>query len=132
MMANAKTAGFNSLGLEPGDVDTLDQIATTGDSQMSDIASGLRVDPSTATQAVERLVQKGLVTRRSEPNDKRVTLVSFTAAGLEVLTEARERRTALATRLLARFSQEDQETIGRLWPMLADAISAELATEDNT
>ena len=127
MLTDATATGHNKLRLETGDVDTLDQISSTGESPMSAIAAGLHVDPSTATRAVDRLVERGLVSRRRDPDDTRSILVSFTTAGFEVLTEANERRIALAMRLLDRFSPEEQDAIGRLLPMVADAISSELA-----
>lgn len=126
MLADAAATGFNELGLETGDVDTLDQVAATAESTMSAIAAGLRVEPSTATRAVQRLADKGLVARRRDPNDARVTLVQVTAAGIAVQAEAQARRTALAGRLLDRFDPADKATIGRLMPQLADAIIAEL------
>jgi len=131
ILAFAESTGLNELGLEPGDVDTLDQVAATGESTMSAIAAGLRVERSSATRAVSRLVDKGLVVKRRDPNDARVTLVSFTAPGVAVQAEARARRTAMAARLLARFDEADQATIGRLLPELADAIIDELGATNS-
>ena len=129
LLADANAAGRNKRKLETGDIDALDLISTTGESPMATIAAGLRVEPSTATRAVDRLEERGLVTRRRDPDDSRSVLVSFTTAGFEALAEARERRMRRAMQLLQRFDRDEQETIARLLPMVADAIAKELSSD---
>ena len=51
--------------LEPGQMDTLDLLAQQPAWRMSELAEALRVDPSTATRAVQRLVRAGLAERGS-------------------------------------------------------------------
>ncbi|MGI9596440.1 MAG: MarR family winged helix-turn-helix transcriptional regulator [Acidimicrobiales bacterium] len=123
-------ADADCAGLEAGDVDTLDQIALIdGTAQMSDIADGLRVDKSTATRAVARLVEEGLAGRHRDPDDARVIRVTLTAEGARVQAEVRRSRLDFAMRLLEGFTAEEQEAIGRLLPMLANAIAAELGCQ---
>jgi len=117
-------------GLEAGDVDTLDQIAAVdGAAQMSDIAAGLRVDRSTATRAVGRLVAEGLADRTRDPSDARIIRVTLTAEGATLQEQLRESRLAFTMRLLEGFTSDEQQAIGRLLPMLANAIAAELGAE---
>lgn len=122
MLTTARAAGLNEQRLEVGDVDALEQIALVGERSMSDLAGGLRVDPSTATRAVDRLVDRGLVVRRRDATDARRMIVALTEAGMVTQTEAAKRRTGLAVRLVKRFADEDQDEVGRLFPMLAAAI----------
>jgi DNA-binding MarR family transcriptional regulator len=126
LLAKANAEGRNPRQLETGDVDTLDLISTSGESPMSTIAAGLHVDPSTATRAVDRLVERGLVTRRRDPADSRSVLVAFTHEGFAALAEARERRITRAMQLLRQFEPDEQDALGRLLPMVADAIATEL------
>lgn len=64
--------------LEPGQWDTLDLLVRQPTWRMSELADGLRVDPSTATRAVQRLLKTGLAERHSCVDDGRVVLVSAT------------------------------------------------------
>lgn len=115
------------LRLEVGDVETLDQIASAeGQAQMSDLADEMGVAPSTITKAVDRLVAKGLAARQQDPDDGRVYRVALTEAGERAHATARDRRVIFVCRVLERFSPEDREAIGRLMPLLACALAAEL------
>ena len=55
--------GAGKDALEPGQVDTLDLLVQQPAWRMSDLADALRVDPSTATRAVQRLERSGLAER---------------------------------------------------------------------
>src|SRR5204862_6141795 len=52
--------GAGADALEPGQVDTLELLVNKDAWRMSELADALRVDPSTATRAVQRLVKAGL------------------------------------------------------------------------
>lgn len=70
-------------GTEPLDValgDALDVIVENEPIRMGDLAAALRVDASTATRTVARLIDAGLA-RRSEGEDRRVVQVAATPAG---------------------------------------------------
>ena len=62
--------------IEPGQMDTLDLLVQQPAWRMSELAEALRVDPSTATRAVHRLVRAGLADRGSGAADGRVVMVS--------------------------------------------------------
>jgi DNA-binding MarR family transcriptional regulator len=52
-----------------------------GQIRMSDIAADLQVTLATATGLVDRLVEKGLVARESQPDDRRVVLCRLSESG---------------------------------------------------
>jgi DNA-binding MarR family transcriptional regulator len=54
---------------------------------MGRIAEVLCTDGSTVTWIVDRLEERGLVERRSDPNDRRVRLVALTSEGRRVRDE---------------------------------------------
>lgn len=122
MLTTAKAAGLNERHLDTGDVDALEHIALAGEQSMSQLARSLRIDPSTATRTVDRLVHKNLACRRRDPDDARRQIVALTPAGSAAQGESARRRTALALRLVKRFELEEQDEIGRLWPSLGAAI----------
>ncbi len=51
---------------------------------MNDLSLKMRVANSTMTRMVDQLVQKGLVNRSADPQDRRIVLVSLTDHGKEV------------------------------------------------
>jgi DNA-binding MarR family transcriptional regulator len=59
-----------------------------------------QVSAPTATKVVGRLHGAGLVERRPDPADRRVSLVALTPAGEHLLTEIRDRKTAWLTQRL--------------------------------
>lgn len=52
-----------------------------GPMRMSDLAADLGVTLATATGLVDRMVEKGVVTRQDHPDDRRVVLCSLTQTG---------------------------------------------------
>ena len=67
---------------------------------MGTLADEEQVAAPTTTKIVEKLHASGLVERVGDPADRRVTLVSLTTAGRDLLADIRARKTAwLSTRL---------------------------------
>ncbi len=122
------TPAFDEGGdrLESSEIDTLDQVASIGQVRMSEIATGLLVDRSTATRAVDRLVERGLAVRHQDPQDARASLVTLTTAGKSAQADSATWRTASTVRLLERFELEDQSRIADLLSRLASAVASEL------
>ncbi len=112
--------------LESGEVDTLDQIAWTSPSQMHEIASGLQVDASTATRAVDRLIRRGLVERARDPDDGRYVSVWITADGRRVHSALLARRLEFVAAVLDEFDDCDRAALLRLLPALAEAVASVL------
>ena len=57
--------------------------------RMSDLAWALRLAPSNITHRVSRLEKRGLLVRRTDPDDGRVVLARITPKGLRLLRDAR-------------------------------------------
>jgi DNA-binding MarR family transcriptional regulator len=84
---------------------------------MGDLAEALRVDPSTATRAIQRLEKLDLARRSALPSDGRVVTVSVTPAGRERHAIISERRLKAMSQILSRFSPTElvalEELLGR-------------------
>ena len=75
-------------------------VRARGPVTLGELASFEQVAPPTMTKVVEKLESRGFVTRRVDPDDRRVARVTVTAAGTRYLDRSRARRTAwLAARL---------------------------------
>jgi DNA-binding MarR family transcriptional regulator len=108
--------------LEPGQWDTLDLLVQAGAWRMSDLAEALRVDPSTATRAVQRLVRAGLAERSTDAADGRVVMVSATAAGHERHEAIARRRRQTMECMLSAFDAEERRTLAGLLERFVAAL----------
>ncbi len=83
---------------------TLVVLVSRGPQRVSDLARELAVTSSTAVRMCNRLVRKGLVTRRERPDDRRVAWITLTAAGQALVGEATRRRREGLAELVAELS----------------------------
>lgn len=87
-------------GLSMSKIDCLFHLAIRGEIATSELGELVGLSPSAMTSAVDRLVDKGLVTRRIDESDRRVTMLAATPAGCGVIAES-------MTRLAAGFSDTE-------------------------
>ncbi|MBP0602481.1 MarR family winged helix-turn-helix transcriptional regulator [Aeromonas sanarellii] len=66
------------------------------------------------TARLDKLAQRGLITRQAAPDDRRSLLVNLTDAGLALVDEAVERHLANERRLLAPLTGEEQAQLAGL------------------
>jgi DNA-binding MarR family transcriptional regulator len=119
---------------------TLVVLASRGPQRMVDLAGALDVTPPTAGRMCDRLLRKGLIRRHRARADRRVVLVSITAAGREVVDQATARRRALIADILGQLPAERQAAVAgaleefaaaagevpdREWPAAAAAVPAD-------
>jgi DNA-binding MarR family transcriptional regulator len=116
--------GGGDDALEQGQMDTLDLLAQQCDWRMSDLAEALRVDPSTATRAVQRLVNVGLAVRRPCGSDGRVVMVAITPAGFARHAEVAARRSEVMRHMLGAFTPAER-------PLLAELLERFVASIDD-
>jgi len=106
--------GAGEDSLEPGQVDTLELLVRQDAWRMSELADALRVDPSTATRAVQRLVKAGLAERTANHDDGRVVMVSATPAGCERHTAIVGLRRRTLSTMLATYDSEERRLFADL------------------
>ena len=85
---------------------------------LSQLAVAERVQPPTITRVVDSLVQKGLVTRLVDEEDRRVAWVSATTEGRALVETTRRRRDAYLAKHLRTLSPEELELLQRAAPLL--------------
>lgn len=83
-----RSAVADAVGLSFIRVKALLQLAD-GARTMSELAAALSCDAPYATVVVDDLQRRELVSRSAHPQDRRVKVVTITAAGAEVATRAR-------------------------------------------
>lgn len=118
--------------LEQGQLDALDLLARR-DRAMKELAGRLRVDPSTATRAVQRLESDGLVERFPSPEDGRVVLVRITDDGRRRREAPVARRAIAMYRILEAFDREERATFADLLDRFIESLDdvvEQLAAEE--
>jgi DNA-binding MarR family transcriptional regulator len=76
-------------------------LASRGPQRVVDIATELRVNPSTGTRMCDRLVRKGLLRRGRTAADRRAVRLTLTAAGRRLVEQVTARRRDELTRVVA-------------------------------
>lgn len=108
--------------LNMGQIDSLDLLVTRRSWTMCDFAAALGIDPSTATRAIDRLVDIGLAEREHSPTDKRVTLVHATQTGRETQRRVARRRLGIVIDALATFTDTERQTLAVLLDRFVEAL----------
>ncbi|MEN9505959.1 MAG: hypothetical protein RI958_1885 [Actinomycetota bacterium] len=116
--------GTGADALEQGQMDTLDLLSNHESWRMTEIAERLRIDPSTATRAVQRLVNVGLASRLTCTDDGRVVRVQITAAGAQRHAEVAGRRGQLMAHVLGSFAPDERAALADLLERLIGAVDA--------
>lgn len=81
---------------------------TRGPLSLSQLASELDVQPSTALRMFERLLAAGMVTRTTAVNDRRTSAISLTDDGRRTVMETTGRRRADIARIVAAMPAADR------------------------
>ncbi len=108
--------------LEQGQMDALDLLTRRDERPMKELAARLRVEPSTATRAVQRLENSGLVERFPSPDDGRVVLVRITDEGRRRHDAVAARRSIAMMHILSEFDPGERAQLADLMDRLIASI----------
>ena len=86
----AQTDQMRKLGMTPAHYRALSMLDPEEPRPMRAMADALACDASMATWLVDRLEERGLVERRTPPNDRRVKTIVLTALGIKTRELLRE------------------------------------------
>ena len=105
---------FAAHGIESWEFDVLAALRRSGKPYRltpGQLVRQTHVTSGTMTNRVDRLVQRGAVTRESHPDDGRGVLVELTADGLTMVDTALETLVGLEAELLADWSETDRNQL---------------------
>ncbi len=95
-----------------------------GPSQMSSIASSLRIAVSTATGIVDNLVKKGLVTRGADPEDRRLVICTLSTQGRQTINRMWTLGRSQMNRLLHGLSIEQLKKVNEVAEFLLANVTS--------
>jgi DNA-binding MarR family transcriptional regulator len=112
-------------------VATLTSLDRLGAQRITTLAAAEGVSQPSMTQLIQRLEQRGLVARSSDPADGRAALVMLTDQGRAALAARRERNGQRVAELLRDLPEADVHALGDalavVLPALRDRIGADPA-----
>jgi len=96
-------------------------VAGRPDVRVNEIAALLRVSVPAASQAVDRLTRRGMLMRRSDPEDRRAVHLRLTPSAARALESHRAARRARLEAALRHLSPADTISVEKALRLLADA-----------
>lgn len=96
--------------------------ATSDGVPLSEISSRMLCDNSNLTGIVDRLISKGFVERRPDPQDRRVSLICLTQQGSEKLRNLRPRHHARVSRRMRTLGQAEVAQLRDLLQVLFEGL----------
>jgi DNA-binding MarR family transcriptional regulator len=134
-LANALTeelvAVYGRFGLAEGEFDVLATLRRAGapyERTPGDLAASTMVTSGAMTKRIDRLEQRGLVTRRVSDTDGRGRVIALTPAGRELIDEVMTAHMANEHRLLAAVDQGDRRDLERALTRWLAAFETPTAT----
>jgi DNA-binding MarR family transcriptional regulator len=110
------------LHLGIGQLKTLFFISNRGDTTTGKLATALKVTPTNVTGIIDRLLEKNLITRTGDPDDRRVLLLRTTPQGDELVAELRQKRRERMSELFSRLSEEEAAVVAQGLKIMVKAI----------
>jgi MarR family transcriptional regulator, 2-MHQ and catechol-resistance regulon repressor len=101
------TAGIEGTGLGNSDFRVLEVLLHKGPLPVNTIGPIVNLTPGSISIAVERLVEKGLVSRVESAEDRRVRMVALTPAGNNLIVAAFQKHAAQMRRVFSELSAEE-------------------------
>lgn len=117
----------DDYSIEPGQFDTLEQLVMNGSISMGNLADALRVDPSTATRAIQRLIKDGLAEKVSHDGDGRVVFVAPSDRGRMIYAHVIENRRTLLFAIVEQFEPEGREIVASVLERFVAALDVAVA-----
>ena len=111
-------------GLSLTEASCLAVIGRRGPLPLNEIAASEHLSAPSVTKTIARLEEAGLITRLNDPTDRRVSMVSLSKPGKQLVDQIRSRRNAFLLLRLTELSPEDLEAVETALPVL-ERLAAE-------
>ena len=114
---------LNKLGLHAGQEMALLRLWIEEGLPQAQLAASMRVEPPTATKMLQRIEQAGLIERRANPHDARVTRVYLTERGRSLERPVLDVWKKLEAQTVAGLSATEQALLSRLLQQVSANLS---------
>jgi DNA-binding MarR family transcriptional regulator len=124
------STSVGDVNLERSAYGIMCKLADEGPQRLGALASAFGLDPSTITRQVQALEEIGLAARKTDPTDRRASILDLSDAGRAVLDQTRSHRRARMQLALADWSEADRKDFARLLQQFN--LSLDLLLEHST
>ena len=114
MSLQAKASGFDTENVGPGGGMVLLTLADMGPSEMHELTRRVARDKSQMTRLMKSLETKGLLERTTSKADARVSIVSLTPFGNEVVDTLRRAVAEAIGQVLSPITEQEKEQLKHL------------------
>jgi DNA-binding MarR family transcriptional regulator len=105
---------FSSSGLTPLQFTSLVKIRDQGRASQNLLGRLTHADPATIMGVINRLVERGLIRKSADPDDKRKSILILTSKGLNLIESLETAARAVSEETLEPLSPNEQKTFLRL------------------
>ncbi len=112
-------------GLSPSQLSALATVERHGPITLGALADRERVAPPTVTRVVTKLAEQGLITRKPDPDDRRVTRVALTTKGRALITSSRRRKTEWLSARLAKLPKDERDRLANALAVLDHLLTSD-------
>jgi len=123
----AHVADFTAVEITMAQAKLLYVVMTGGPLSVSEIATRLGISLSTASGAVDHLVQLGMLARADDPKNRRQVRVSMTLAGSRAIEQMRDLGARQLRAVLERLNDRDLRAVERAIRIMTSALSTDQA-----
>ena len=106
--------------LTPLQFAALMKLADVGEISQNQLGRLTAMDAATMQGVIKRLISRGLIERRPDPNDRRRLLLTLSVAGERIVDAVREVGFRITEQTLAPLAQSERETFIKLLRRLSD------------
>lgn len=108
--------------LNQREIDTLLRLGLDGECTMSQLAQEIVLSMSSATMIVDKLVQKGIVSREHSSTDRRVVMIRLTAEGEREFKTINENFMRIGRTMLESLNESEQDMLLSLYRKIASKL----------
>jgi DNA-binding MarR family transcriptional regulator len=124
MSRRAAEATMDPGGLRPRHLVALNLLSENGPAGQQGLADALSLDPSNVVGLLNELEERGLITRRRDPADRRRHIVELSDTGEDELTLAYTRLGLVEETLLHALTADERDTLRTLLVRAVGVISS--------
>jgi DNA-binding MarR family transcriptional regulator len=114
----------DASGLSAPRLSALSVVVFGGPLTLGELARAEQVKPPTMTRIVTGLEREGLVKRKGDPHDRRLTHIEATSKGRKVLAAGRARRVKKLATAVSRMEKKELAELRRGVQLLRDVVTS--------
>ena len=130
LFARAIDARLRGTGVSSGQMPVFFALGNGGALSQTALVEAAEIEQPTMAATLARMERDGLVSRRTDPNDRRAALYALTPQALTLLPQVRDAIEAVNSAALSGMSKEEQEAYLALVARAVDGLRASAQAED--